>query len=163
MQEIIQELLATNGELQTDKDVGEYVLTFNQKGQDHRLNQQGSGVQNVVAIANAFGNHHQLFLFDEPEVSLHPQVQKRIFKFLHAASAKKQIIIATHSPYLLAWSSIRDGKVYRFSQDESGDTQAKTISDATLDKVEAIVSKDLKNRKLYDVASRELFLSLIHI
>lgn len=159
LQNIIQELLATNGELQTDKDVGEYVLTFRQKGQDHRLNQQGSGVQNVVAIANAFGNRHELFLFDEPEVSLHPQVQKRIFKFLRAASAKKQIIIATHSPYLLTWSSVRDGKVYRLSQDEFGDAQARTISNDTMDKVEAIVSKDLKNRKLYDVASRELFFS----
>lgn len=158
-QAIIQELLATDGKLQTDKDVGEYVLTFTQKNQNHRLNQQGSGVENIVAIANAFGARYSLFLFDEPEVSLHPQVQKRIFKFLHAASAKKQIIVATHSPYLLKWSSIRDGKVYRLFQDERGDARAKTISNETLRKVEAIVSKDLKNRKLYDVASRELFFS----
>lgn len=158
-QAIIQKLLATDGKVLTDKDVGEYVLTFTQKNQNHRLKQQGSGVQNIVAIAKAFGTRHSLFLFDEPEVSLHPQVQKRIFKFLHAASAKYQIIVATHSPYLLKWSSIRDGKVYRLFQDEHGDAHASTISNEILQKVEAIVSKDLKNRKLYDVASRELFFS----
>ncbi len=44
-----------------------------------------------------------LILIDEPEVSLHPELQKILAALLQDASARTQIIVATHSPELIRW------------------------------------------------------------
>lgn len=42
-------------------------------------------------------------LIDEPEVSLHPELIKLLAGLLQDASARSQIIVATHSPDLVRW------------------------------------------------------------
>jgi len=73
-----------------------------------------------------------LYLLDEPENSMSPKYQIELKKFLEACSAYDdcQLIIATHSPFIL---SITDAKVY------------------SLDDIPVTVSKwyNLKNIKLY--------------
>lgn len=44
-----------------------------------------------------------MIIVDEPELSLHPQAQKRLAKFLSEESARRQVIICTHSPYFINW------------------------------------------------------------
>ncbi len=42
-------------------------------------------------------------LLDEPEVSLHPELLKLLAALLQDASARSQIVVATHSPDLIRW------------------------------------------------------------
>jgi predicted ATPase len=44
-----------------------------------------------------------LILIDEPEVSLHPELLKIVAALLQDASARTQILVATHSPDLIRW------------------------------------------------------------
>lgn len=44
-----------------------------------------------------------LLLLDEPEVSLHPELLKLLAAVLQDASARSQIVAATHSPDLIRW------------------------------------------------------------
>ena len=64
----------------------------------------GSGELAVTLMVDKILNapDRSLILLDEPEISLHPEAQKRIVDFLldQALNKKHQIIIATHSPYM---------------------------------------------------------------
>lgn len=64
----------------------------------------GSGELAVILMVNEVLNasDRSLILLDEPEISLHPEAQKRIIDFLidQTLNKKHQIIIATHSPYM---------------------------------------------------------------
>ena len=44
-----------------------------------------------------------VLLLDEPEVSLHPELLKLLAALLQDASARSQIVVATHSPDLIRW------------------------------------------------------------
>lgn len=65
----------------------------------------GSGEFAVITLVHfiSVAEHHELILLDEPEVSIHPEAQKLVLSFLKesAESKKLQIVIATHSPYLV--------------------------------------------------------------
>jgi predicted amidohydrolase len=52
--------------------------------------------------------NNRVLLIDEPEISLHPSLQKRFFKYLYNSSKLIQIFIATNSPYFLELKEIED-------------------------------------------------------
>jgi predicted ATPase len=55
-----------------------------------------------------------IYLFDEPEAALSPQRQLSVLTLLHRlVYHKSQLVIATHSPILLAYPNAR---IYRFSE-----------------------------------------------
>ena len=63
-----------------------------------------TGAQQVLTIiAQIFGSEHgSLIMLEEPEISLHPEAQVRLVEiFAEAIKAGKQLIITTHSHYLL--------------------------------------------------------------
>ncbi|HEY4724343.1 MAG TPA: AAA family ATPase [Anaerolineae bacterium] len=71
-----------------------------------------------------------LILIDEPEVSLHPELQKILAALLQDASARTQIIVATHSPELIRWLQADEVVVIDKVDGESKFTWA---SDSSLD------------------------------
>ena len=50
-------------------------------------------------------------IIDEPELSLHPSAQRNLLKVLADYSQKRQIILSTHSPYLINWEYLENGAV----------------------------------------------------
>jgi hypothetical protein len=54
----------------------------------------------VIAAARAQPRALRLFLIDEPEVSLHPRLQRQLPEALSALSQHGTVVGATHSPYL---------------------------------------------------------------
>jgi predicted ATP-dependent endonuclease of OLD family len=75
--------------------------------------EKGTGMQRALAIAliqvyaDISSNSKEtiskpiMFFIDEPETFLHPQAQNKFLDALEKISAKSQIFIITHSPYLL--------------------------------------------------------------
>jgi energy-coupling factor transporter ATP-binding protein EcfA2 len=62
----------------------------------------GSGIEMVFALhlLRAISEQSKgsiIYLIDEPELSLHPQAQRRLLELLVEESGSKQIVIATHS------------------------------------------------------------------
>lgn len=84
----------------------------------------GSGEFLVVCLIDAVvrAPARALVLLDEPEVSIHPEAQKKIAVFLlqQILAKKIQIVIATHSPYFV--QSLPVGAVKLLSQDAAGRT-----------------------------------------
>jgi hypothetical protein len=76
--------------------------------------QEASGlVQLVSLLAALYDNEVQCLLVDEPEVSLHPQLQSFLLGEIQFAagdpsSGKKLIVLSTHSPSMLNLSRLED-------------------------------------------------------
>lgn len=138
----------------------DYICYVTPSGKEHRISLSGEGIINVFRIAFTLMHLEpgEVMLIDEPEVSLHPQAQKRLASVLLDKSRQSQIIVATHSPYFVNWSAMSEGsKIWRQSLDHTGDTFCGTISDETLKAIKGVVDGDIKNRRLYDVVAKEIF------
>lgn len=67
----------------------------------------GEGVQNalVLAILKAFEERRKqgaILLIEEPEMFLHPQMQRSLYKTLREIAKTNQIIYTTHSPHFVS-------------------------------------------------------------
>ena len=92
-------------------DAGQYYLRITSQGIFHGSEGLGEGVISLFFIIDALydSKHGDCILIDEPELSLHPAIQRRLFSILKAESANKQIILCTHSPYFLDLSALEFG------------------------------------------------------
>lgn len=89
----------------------------------HRVDFLGDGVSSVMLIMAYLvpvnrQQNKEMLVIDEPELSLHPTAQRRLIKLLAKKSCERQILIATHSPYMVDWEYIKNGaKVNRLVHD----------------------------------------------
>lgn len=83
------------------KDVGLLTREFGEISQFH----QGAGEDATLDLFRIIEGiqNYSLLIIDEVEASLHPRAQRRLIRFLmHLARTKKlQVILSTHSPYVL--------------------------------------------------------------
>lgn len=75
---------------------------------DYNVNatELGAGFQNaiVLAILKAFEDRKKqgaLFLIEEPEMYLHPQMQRSLYKTIRQIGESNQVIYITHSPHFV--------------------------------------------------------------
>lgn len=89
---------------------------------------EASGLVNVISIlAAVFDDEIQILLVDEPEVSLHPQLQSYLLREMKNAVKLygKTIILSTHSTELLSLSSISDFSNLVFFEEKKIPVQVK--------------------------------------
>lgn len=82
----------------------------------------GSGIETICAILfldTVFGQQDGsiIYCIDEPELHLHPQAQRKLFRLLKDLSKMRQIFISTHSPYFVD-PGLSD-RIFRFSKNDS--------------------------------------------
>lgn len=70
------------------------------------ISDTGSGMEIILSLLLLKNISEQakgdiVYLIDEPELHLHPKAQEKLMKLLLQESSDKQIVLATHSPYLL--------------------------------------------------------------
>jgi predicted ATPase len=81
---------------------------------DRPLHEQSHGESFLALVMNRF-HGHGLYLLDEPEAALSPQRQLAVLTRMHdLVKEKSQVIIATHSPILMAYP---DAYIYQFTAD----------------------------------------------
>lgn len=93
------------------------------------MNEKGHGMQRALALAliqvyaeitaNKDGAEisKPFFLFiDEPEICLHPSGQIKLLEALMKISKNKQVFIATHSPFMLSSSKIKNAGLFIFNK-----------------------------------------------
>lgn len=74
-----------------------------------RLSEGQKQIIQICGINYIFGNtHNLLYLFDEPDVFLHPQWQQEFLTTLTSQSMNSHIIITTHNPIIIGDSSRED-------------------------------------------------------
>ena len=93
------------------RDSGQYYIKYIQNGISHSSEGIGDGIWSIFTICAALydSSSERIIVIDEPELSLHPSLQKKLLNLLLVFSKDIQIIICTHSPYFISWEAIMNG------------------------------------------------------
>lgn len=113
--------------------------------------------------------NNSVILIDEPEISLHPQWQKKIIDVYESIGENNQLIIATHSPHIIGDIEAKQLRVIK--KDRSGikvvdnnnlsETYGKDIGDilSTIMKLDSLRNEDITNQlnRLYELLNQNLY------
>lgn len=125
----------------------------------HRPTGLGSGPCSLMQLALAFSDTPEgtIVVIDEPELSLHPALQKRLLEFLVTRSSNSQIIYATHSPLLISWKAILNGGALArvFRRDSAGCIIRQPTPDM-IKELEGLL-QNVNNPHILDVVAKEVF------
>ena len=100
-------------------------------GAEIELSNVGAGVRSIYILSllqsyQQINTNHTILLFEEPELYLHPELQKEMAKTLSQISNNSQVLFTTHSPVMLREFSNDD--IRRISLDEEYSCVASTTS-----------------------------------
>lgn len=124
-------------------DVGDFTKGGNinlNDGVNTPASQKGSGLQRALAFAilktyaemeRKSETRNSIFLIDEPEISMHPRMQKNLMESLRKISKAEQVFISTHSPYILKEFNKDRDKILTFSRNNK-EIEHKELTDWNL-------------------------------
>lgn len=138
---------------------GQYFLKFFKGEGYHSSDGMGEGIVSVFAIVDALydSNKGDAIVIDEPELSLHPSLQKRVASKLCEYAIDRQIIISTHSPYFVDIKSIiHGGSLVRVTTGENG-TKIFELSQESKELIKKIGTNNLYNPHTFGLDAREVF------
>ncbi len=93
-------------------DTGQYYIKVSKpKGVFHSSDGLGEGIVSLMFLVDALfeSTEDEVIVFDEPELSLHPQLQRRFLKEILEYTQSRQVIYATHSPEMVSIESLLNG------------------------------------------------------
>ncbi|MFN4236871.1 MAG: ATP-dependent nuclease [Vogesella sp.] len=157
---ILSEVLTYMPEWSIDlSDQGSYFLKFFNGNAGHSSDGMGEGIVSIFAIVDSLYDSApgDAIVIDEPELSLHPALQKRLSKLLSKYAQDRQIIIATHSPYFIDLKSLRNGgNIIRVVTGPQG-TKVHQASSTTKHSIQRLSEGNIYNPHVFGLDARELF------
>ena len=140
------------------RDGNNSYLEFSFHNIKHSSKEAGDGYINIFNIIDALydSSENNVILIDEPEISLHPDLQRKLFNLLVEYSKDKQIIISTHSPYFVDWNVFTEyGKVIRLKK-EKDDINSYELTQTTKEAMKKLL-KNANNPHILSLNSNEVF------
>lgn len=139
-------------------DTGQYYLKYDAGGMHHNSEGLGEGLVSLLFIIDALydSGNTDMIVIDEPELSLHPALQRKLSNLFVEYSSSRQIVIATHSPYFLDLSTMEFGtrvaRVYKTGQ-------GSVISELTPETGKSFqgLLKDWRNPHVWGLNAKEIF------
>jgi len=101
----------------------QYYIKISKSTSVHNSDGLGEGIISLLFLVDCIfeSTKDEILVIDEPELSLHPQLQRRLLKEFVELSKDRQIVIATHSPEMLDSNAIINGAAMaRVAQSSSG-------------------------------------------
>ncbi len=140
-------------------DQGQYFLKFFNGKHSHSSDGMGEGIISIFAIVDSLYDSKpgDVVVIDEPELSLHPSLQKRVSALLSRLSKDRQIVVSTHSPYFVDLRALASGgKLARVTTTELGTRIHQLTADAT-EAIKKLSDGNLYNPHVFGLDARELF------
>jgi predicted ATP-dependent endonuclease of OLD family len=146
-------------EFSTDNLGGRNVMLYQGPSKrPHVLSDTGDGITNLIRIIYALVTSAKgdCLIIDEPELSLHPQLQRNLYRLLLNYSRDRQVMVVTHSPHFVGWKEISScSTLFRIYIDEDGHSIIASPSKEAFSAVKA--HANITSRKFYDAVCKELF------
>ena len=138
-------------------DQGSYYVKVQSGGQYHTSDGMGDGIVSLLFIVDALLNSSLdgLIAIDEPELSLHPAIQRRLGRLLAEFSTERQIVIATHSPILTDFEYIQNGAELVRVHSYSKSARISQLKRSTVTEIGEF-SEDLHNPHVLGLQAREV-------
>jgi predicted ATP-dependent endonuclease of OLD family len=140
-----------------------FINYTTKNGAQHDSDLFGDGVPSLFRIFVLLidASPDDVLTIDEPELSLHPQAQKKVAKIISEYSKNLQIILITHSTHFVNWDDLKNGaKITRLFK--KGDLKTTTHRlNSTADYYEKLFtfSELWQQPQLLDSVAKELFFS----
>ncbi len=158
--EILHEVLTFEPEWSIDlSDQGMYYLKFFNGDASHTSDGMGEGIVSIFAIVDSLYDSKpgDVIVIDEPELSLHPALQKRVANLLCKFAIDRQIIISTHSPYFVDLKAILNGgHLARIATGTEG-TIIHEVTNEAKESIKKLINGNLYNPHVFGLDARELF------
>lgn len=157
----LAEVLGFSPEWAIDQsEQGQYFLKFFSADNAHSSDGMGEGIVSIFAIIDSLYDavdEGDIVVIDEPELSLHPALQKRLARLIRRLSSKRQIVISTHSPYFVDLEALRNGaSLVRVVTGTEG-TQVSQLSTKALAAIKMLSGSNVYNPHVFGLDARELF------
>jgi predicted ATP-dependent endonuclease of OLD family len=139
-------------------DAGRHYIKFDYGGLNHNSDGLGEGLLSLFFIIDALYDSEKddVIVIDEPELSLHPLLQRKLSKLFAEYAADRQLVISTHSPYFIDWDSIeRGGKIIRVVKEDNV-VNTYQLSLKSIEKIRNL-RKDINNPHVFGLNAREVF------
>jgi predicted ATPase len=139
-------------------DHGQYILKVKKGSAAHSSEGLGEGFVSLFYIIDALydSNPGDFIAIDEPELSLHPALQRKLSEVLIEYSATRQIVLSTHSPYFVGLSALSNGSTIARVDIAREGSRISQISDETAKAIVRLMN-NLNNPHIYDLLAREIF------
>lgn len=140
------------------RDTGNYYIKYTKNGVSHSSEGAGDGIWSIFTICAALFDapEKSVIVIDEPELSVHPALQKRLMTLFLEYSMTRQIIVCTHSPYFVNWEAIVNGANLVRVVKEGAISECHTISNECRDSFCGIL-RDLNNPHTLGIEANEAF------
>lgn len=158
--DILEKVLGFRPEWAIDQnEMGQYFLKFTSGRNSHSSNGMGEGIVSIFVIVDALydSDSGDIIVIDEPELSLHPSLQKRLSKLFVEYAKDRQIVISTHSPYFVDINALSKGAalVRVISSDEG--TKIYQLSSTSTALILKLATGNLYNPHTWGLDAREFF------
>ncbi|MCD7032870.1 AAA family ATPase [Metabacillus sp. GX 13764] len=139
-------------------DNGHYFLKFSKGTISHSSEGVGEGIVSLFFIIDALydSNPKDIVVIDEPELSLHPSLQKRLASLISEYSKERQILIATHSPYFIDLENLVNGTTIARVHQKENNTVISQISNESANFINRSLS-NLYNPHVFGLDAKEVF------
>ncbi len=141
-------------------DTGQYFLKFVSDTGAHSSEGVGEGIVSLFFLIDALYDSRpgDVICIDEPELSLHPAIQRRVSDLFAKYAADRQIIVATHSPYFVHLHSLEAGATVVRAHKQSGHSVLSQLQSLTAAKIKGLLNDTHKPHILGLKAQEAFFL-----
>lgn len=125
----------------------------------HNSEGLGDGIISLLFIVDSLYDSSQssTIVIDEPELSLHPELQRKLRLLISEYARDRQIVYSTHSPYFVNWDDIAAGaEMVRVRKIADGSVEIRQVSRETLEGVVRLAS-DINNPHVLGLDAAEVF------
>lgn len=139
-------------------DNGQYFLKVRKADATHSSEGLGEGLVSLLYIIDALydSSEGDTIAIDEPELSLHPALQRRLSRLLIEYSATRQIIISTHSPYFVPLEALPAGATVARIHTVDEQSRISQLSTATAKTIFGLLA-NANNPHIFGLLAQEIF------
>lgn len=140
------------------KDHNNLSLEFKFNNISHNSIGAGDGFINIFNIIDSLydSKDNNLIIIDEPEVSLHPDLQRKLYELLVEYSKKRQIILCTHSPYFIDWNVILNNSELIRVKKQGDESKIYQLTQDTKEKIRNLMLNSF-NPHILGISANEIF------
>ncbi len=139
-------------------DNGQYFLKVRKGNATHSSEGLGEGLVSLLYIIDALQDSRDgdTIAVDEPELSLHPALQRKLAELLVEFSATRQIVVSTHSPYFVGLSVLPNGATVARVHVVGEESRISQLSSATAASIFGLMKND-NNPHIFGLVAQEIF------